>query len=148
MGRYGFLFISYGFPMVSLGFLMVSNGSISFVCLPKVSSQNQPYALWPRIVVSAPNIMRELCGNHTLSLSPTFHPLPSFTAYPQLPNFFPTFHPVPSCPSSPPGLAEFPIDFIFHFPLFSCDFLCFPCDLNPPIRSSDQSRDKRSKFYA
>ena len=134
--------------MVSHGFLMVSYGSISFMCLPKVSSQNPPYALWPRIVVSAPNIMRELCGNHTLSLSPTFHPLPSFTAYPQLPNLFPTSHPFPSFPPSPPRLAQFPIDFILISYCFSYDFLWFPVDLNPPIRSSDQSRDKCSKYYA
>ena len=98
--------------------------------------------------VRAPNIMRELCGNHTLSLSPSFHPLSSFTAYPKLPNLFPTFHPFPSFPPSPPRLAQFPIDFILISYCFSYYFLWFPVDLNPPIRSSDQSRDKSSKYYA
>ena len=116
------------FPMVWHGFLMVSYGSIGFMCLSKVSCQNPPYALWPRIVVSAPNIMRELCGNHTLSLSEAFHHLPSFAAYHQLPNLFPTSHPFPSFPPSPPRLAHFPIDFILISKRFGMEFNWFPID--------------------
>ena len=115
MVRCRFLFISYAFPMVSLGFLMVSNCSISFMCLPKVSSQNPPCALWPRMVVSAPNIMRELCGIHTLQPPPNFSP----TA--QLPSLSPTSQPFPSFPcfrNFPPSAQpwlQFPTD-VLWFP--------------------------------
>ena len=50
------------------------------------------YALRARVVVSAPNVMRELCGNHTLQ------PPPNFPPSPQLPSLSPTSQPFPSFP--------------------------------------------------
>ena len=97
-----FLWFPYGLSWFPHGLPWFFLGSCDFL---RFLLRTHRYALWAGIVTSAPYIMRELCGNHTLSLSPTFLPLPSFPASPQLPNVSLTFHPFPSFPPSPQGLA-------------------------------------------
>ena len=104
-----FLWFPYGLSWFPYGLPWFLLASCDF---PRFLLGTHRYALWARIVISAPYIMRELCGNHTLSLSPTFHPVPSFPASPQLPSVSLTFILFQASHHLPNAWLQVPIDFI------------------------------------